>query len=194
MRLGSGLPGPAHAHDGRPDQQFPMNVTRRNFVRGCAKPWILVVEGEADLALALTRDLKAEGYIVEGVERGDEAARRLIESPPDLVILDWMLRAVSGPAVCIRLRAREATRMLPIILLSERSDEVARLRGFSAGADDFVAKPSSTPELMARVRALLRRSRPDLTEQLLIRGDLELNRETEECAGLARSPPQTDGI
>lgn len=155
-----------------------MNVTRRNFVPGCAKPCILVVEGEADLALALTRDLKAEGYIVEGVERGDEAARGLIELPPDLVILDWRLRAVSGPDICIRLRAREATRMLPIILLSERSDEVALLRGFSAGADDFVVKPFSTPELMARVRALLRRSRPDLTEQLLIRGDLELNRET----------------
>jgi len=155
-----------------------MNVTRRNFLRGSAPRSILVVEGDIDLALALTRDLKAEGYVVESIDRGDEAARRLIESPPDLVILDWMLWAVSGPEICIRLRAREATRMLPIILLSERSDEVARLRGFSAGADDFVAKPFSTPELMARVRALLRRSRPDLTDQLLIRGDLELNLKT----------------
>jgi len=119
-----------------------MNVTRRNFVRGLAPPSILVVEGDIDLALTLTRDLKAEGYVVESIDRGDEAARRLIESPPDLVIVDWMLRAVSGPEICIRLRASETTRILPIILLSERSDEVARLRGFSAGADDFVAKPT----------------------------------------------------
>ena len=121
-------------------------------------PRILVVEDEAALGLLLGYNLEAEGFIVERVERGDEAELRLEESPPDLVILDWMLPGVSGLEICRRLRAREATRTLPVIMLTARGEEGERVRGLSIGADDYVVKPFSVPELMARVRALLRRA------------------------------------
>jgi two-component system phosphate regulon response regulator PhoB len=130
------------------------------------------------LALALSHNLKTEGYVVESVDRGDEAVRKLADAPPDLVILDWMLAGISGPEICIRLRAEEATRTVPIIMLSARGEEFLRLRGFSAGADDFVVKPFSMPELMARVRALLRRSRANFADHLLTRGDLQLDHQT----------------
>jgi two-component system phosphate regulon response regulator PhoB len=142
----------------------------------------MIVEGDVSLAGALSRNLKTEGYVVESVDRGDEAVRMLADAPPALVILDWMLPGMSGPEICIRLRAQEATRMLPIIMLSAKGEEVLRLRGFSVGADDFVVKPFSMRELMARVGALLRRSRfaiADhlLTDHLLTRGDLQLDRQ-----------------
>jgi len=130
------------------------------------------------LALALSHNLKTEGYVVESVDRGDEAVRKLADAPPDLVILDWMLPGISGPEICIRLRAEEATRMLPIILLSAQGEEFLRLRGFSAGADDFIVKPFSMRELIARVRALLRRSRFAIAGHPLTRGDLQLDHQT----------------
>ena len=85
---------------------------------------------------ALSHNLKTEGYVVESVDRGDEAVRKLAAAPPDLVILDWMSSGMSGPEICTGLRAEGATRMLPIIMLSGRGEEVLRLRGFGAGADD----------------------------------------------------------
>ncbi|MFZ0558074.1 MAG: phosphate regulon transcriptional regulator PhoB [Methylovirgula sp.] len=142
-----------------------------------AAPRILVVEDEAALSLLLAYNLGAEGFAVERVERGDEAELRLIESPPDLVILDWMLPGVSGLEICRRMRAREATRTLPVIMLTARGDESERVRGLTIGADDYIVKPFSVPELMARVRALLRRSRPDRVAALLVAGDLTLDRE-----------------
>ena len=142
-----------------------------------AAPRILVVEDEAALSLLLTYNLEAEGFAVERVERGDEAELRLIESPPDLVILDWMLPGVSGLEICRRMRAREATRTLPVIMLTARGDESERVRGLTIGADDYIVKPFSVPELMARVRALLRRARPDRVAALLVAGDLALDRE-----------------
>jgi len=145
---------------------------------GANAPRILVVEDESDLALLLSYNLEAEGYAPESVERGDEAELRLMESPPDLVILDWMLPGVSGLEICRRLRAREATRTLPVIMLTARGEESERVRGLGVGADDYVVKPFSVPELMARVRALLRRSRPERVADRLTAGDLELNRET----------------
>ena len=93
--------------------------------------------------------------MVENVARGDEAELRLAENAPDLVILDWMLPGVSGLEICRRLRAREATRTLPVIMVTARGEEAERVRGLSVGADDYVVKPFSVPELMARVRALL---------------------------------------
>jgi two-component system, OmpR family, phosphate regulon response regulator PhoB len=158
-----------------------VNEVRRDPIRsgGAATlPRILVVEDEADIALLLTYNLEAEGYSAESVERGDEAELRLIESPPDLVILDWMLPGVSGLEICRRLRARDATRTLPVIMLTARGEEVERVRGLSVGADDYVVKPFSVPELMARVRALLRRSRPGRIADRLVAGDVELDRET----------------
>ena len=125
-----------------------------------AAPHILVVEDEQALGLLLSYNLEAEGFTVERVERGDEAELRLSELPPDLLILDWMLPGVSGLEICRRLRARETTRTLPVIMLTARGEEAERVRGLSVGADDYVVKPFSVPELMARVRSLLRRSGP----------------------------------
>jgi two-component system, OmpR family, phosphate regulon response regulator PhoB len=158
-----------------------MNEPRASII-GAASPGgaprILVVEDEAALGLLLGYNLEAEGYVVERVERGDEAELRLEESPPDLVILDWMLPGVSGLEICRRLRAREATRTLPVIMLTARGEEGERVRGLSVGADDYVVKPFSVPELMARVRALLRRARPERVAVRLSAGELELDRET----------------
>ncbi len=141
-------------------------------------PRILVVEDEASLALLLSYNLEAEGFQVEHVDRGDEAELRLAESEFDLVILDWMLPGVSGLEICRRLRARDETRDLPVIMLTARGEESERVRGLSVGADDYVVKPFSTPELMARVHALLRRARPERIASKLSAGDIDLDRET----------------
>ncbi len=141
-------------------------------------PRILVVEDEIDVALLITYNLEAEGYFAESVARGDEAELRLIESAPDLLILDWMLPGVSGIEICRRLRAREATRTLPVIMVTARQEESERVRGLAVGADDYVVKPFSVIELMARVRALLRRSRPERVAERLYAGDLDLDRLT----------------
>jgi two-component system phosphate regulon response regulator PhoB len=143
-----------------------------------AAPRILVVEDEASLSLLLSYNLEAEGYLVQRVDRGDEVEVLLAESLPDLIILDWMLPGVSGLEICRRLRARESTRDLPIIMLTARGEEAERVRGLSVGADDYVVKPFSLPELMARVRSLLRRSRPERLANRLKCGDIVLDRET----------------
>jgi two-component system phosphate regulon response regulator PhoB len=139
---------------------------------------ILIVEDEEPLALLLRYNLEAEGYDVETVTRGDEADTRLREKPPDLVVLDWMLPGLSGIELCRRLRARPETRPLPIIMLTARGEESERIRGLATGADDYVVKPFSVPELLARVRAILRRSKPDLIATVLRAGDIELDRGT----------------
>ena len=141
-----------------------------------APPRILVVEDEEALSMLLAYNLEAEGYVVERVMRGDEAELRLAEQPPDLVLLDWMLPAVSGLEICRRLRARDATRGLPVIMLTARGEEGERVRGLEVGADDYVTKPFSVPELLARVRSLLRRARPERIAELLTLGDIELDR------------------
>jgi two-component system, OmpR family, phosphate regulon response regulator PhoB len=165
-----------------------MREERREIIRSgtAASPKILVVEDEADLSLLLAYNLEAEGYVAECVERGDEAELRLAESPPDLLILDWMLPGVSGLEICRRLRARENNRTLPVIMLTARGEEGERVRGLSVGADDYVVKPFSVPELMARVRALLRRSRPERIAEKLSAGDLDLDRETKRVRRGAR--------
>ena len=156
-----------------------MNEGKPNPVRANgAAPRVLVVEDEEALGLLLTYNLEAEGFRVDRVERGDDAEMRLAENPPDLVILDWMLPGVSGFEICRRLRARENTKTLPVIMLTARGEESERVRGLSIGADDYVVKPFSVPELMARVRALLRRSRPERIANQLAAGDLMLDRET----------------
>ena len=157
-----------------------MSQLRRENLRAApiSAPRVLVVEDEADLALLLAYNLEAEGYVAETVERGDEAELRLAENPPDLVILDWMLPGVSGLEICRRVRARETSRAMPVIMLTARGEEAERIRGLSVGADDYVVKPFSVPELMARVRALLRRSRPERIAERLNAGDLDLDRET----------------
>ncbi|WP_136660011.1 phosphate regulon transcriptional regulator PhoB [Nitratireductor sp. XY-223] len=141
-------------------------------------PHITVVEDEEALSVLLRYNLEAEGYEVETVLRGDEAEIKLQERVPDLLILDWMLPGLSGIELCRRLRVRPETERLPIILLTARGEESERVRGLSTGADDYVVKPFSTPELMARVRALLRRVNPESISTVLKSGDIELDRET----------------
>jgi two-component system, OmpR family, phosphate regulon response regulator PhoB len=141
-------------------------------------PRILVVEDEIDVSLLISYNLEAEGYVVESVARGDEAELLLSENLPDLLILDWMLPGVSGIEICRRLRARETTRTLPVIMVTARCEESERVRGLAVGADDYVVKPFSVIELMARVHALLRRSRPERVAERLYVGDLDLDRLT----------------
>ncbi|MDO6966288.1 phosphate regulon transcriptional regulator PhoB [Rhizobium alvei] len=142
------------------------------------QPRIMVVEDEEALGTLLSYNLEAEGYDVEVITRGDEADIRLQERVPDLLILDWMLPGVSGIELCRRLRMRSETERLPVIMLTARGEESERVRGLSTGADDYVVKPFSTPELMARVKAMLRRVRPSTISSLLKCGDVELDRET----------------
>ncbi len=157
-----------------------MNETSKAIVRpnAATAPRILIVEDEIDVALLLAYNLEAEGYVVESVSRGEDAELRLAENAPDLVILDWVLPGVSGIEICRRLRAREATSTLPIIMVTARGEEAERVRGLAVGADDYVVKPFSVIELMARVRALLRRSRPERIAERLYVGDLDLDRLT----------------
>lgn len=138
---------------------------------------IMVVEDEEPLGVLLRYNLEAEGYSVEIVTRGDEAELRLQESVPDLLILDWMLPGVSGIELCRRLRMRPETERLPIIMLTARGEESDRVRGLSTGADDYLVKPFSTPELIARVRALMRRARPEVLSSVLRVGDIVLDRD-----------------
>jgi two-component system phosphate regulon response regulator PhoB len=139
---------------------------------------ILIAEDEESLTLLLRYNLEAEGYEVEVVARGDEAELRLREEIPDLVLLDWMLPGLSGIELCRRIRLRRETERLPVIILTARGEESDRVRGLATGADDYVTKPFSVPELLARVRALLRRAKPGQVANLLAAGDIELDRET----------------
>jgi two-component system, OmpR family, phosphate regulon response regulator PhoB len=115
------------------------------------------VEDEEPLILLLRYNLEAEGYAVDVAMHGDEAGLKIEEQLPDLIVLDWMIPGVSGIELCRRLRARPDTAQLPIIMLTARGDESERVRGLATGADDYVVKPFSVRELLARIQALLRR-------------------------------------
>jgi two-component system phosphate regulon response regulator PhoB len=141
-----------------------------------ARPHILVVEDEDSLATLLQYNLDKEGFRVGLCADGEEALILVDEKQPDLVILDWMLPTVSGIEVCRRLRQRPATRNLPIIMLTARTEESDRIRGLDTGADDYVVKPFAMSELCARVRAVLRRIRPGLAEDQVSRGDIVIDR------------------
>ncbi len=144
--------------------------------RGAIMPRIMIVEDEEPLVLLLRYNLQAEGYEVDTCNRGDEAEVRLLEELPDLLLLDWMLPGLSGIELCRRLRSRPQTEHLPIVMLTARGEETERVRGLATGADDYVTKPFSTPELMARIRGLLRRSKPEKVSAMLRAGALELDR------------------
>jgi two-component system, OmpR family, phosphate regulon response regulator PhoB len=147
---------------------------------------IMIVEDEEPLTLLLRYNLEAEGYAVDTAARGDEAEVKLKEAAPDLVVLDWMLPGMSGIELCRRLRARPETERLPIIMLTARGEESERIRGLATGADDYIVKPFSVPELVARIRALLRRARPERVASKLAAGDLELDRETRRVSRATR--------
>jgi two-component system phosphate regulon response regulator PhoB len=139
-------------------------------------PHVLVVEDEAALADLIRYNLAAEGLRVTIAGSGEEAELLVSEDAFDLVVLDWMLPGVSGLEFCRRLRKGEATRTLPIIMLTARGEEADRVRGLSTGADDYVVKPFSVPEILARVKALLRRAAPQRVAETLQRGDILLDR------------------
>ena len=131
------------------------------------KPRILIVEDEEALAEVLRYNFDREGFDPVVVTDGEEAILAVEEQQPDLVLLDWMLPGTSGLTVCQRLRRRAETRSLPIIMLTARVEEADRIRGLESGADDYVVKPFSPIELVARVRAVLRRAHPALAEEKL---------------------------
>ena len=140
-------------------------------------PRILIVEDEDALTLLLRYNLEKAGYDVETTARGDDAEVRLKEGLPDLVVLDWMLPGLSGIELCRRLRQRVDTRQLPVLMLTARGEESERVRGLSTGADDYIVKPFSIPELLARVQALLRRASPERVADVLAFGDIAIDRE-----------------
>ena len=139
------------------------------------KPRVLIVEDEDAQAEVLRYNFDREGFEVLLAGDGDEAMLAAEEQQPDLVLLDWMLPGTSGISVCQQLRARPETRALPIIMLTARSEEGDRIRGLDSGADDYVVKPFSPSELVARVRAVLRRARPALSEERLICGEIVMD-------------------
>lgn len=139
-------------------------------------PYILVVEDEDALATLLDYNLMKEGFRVERAADGEEALLRVAEEPPDLIVLDWMLPRVSGVEVCRQLRASPETRRTPVLMLTARGEEADKVRGLDTGADDYVVKPFAMSELVARIRALLRRTRPELVDERLEYADLVLDR------------------
>lgn len=141
-------------------------------------PHILVVEDEASQREVLVYNLQAEGYRVSQAGNGEEAMLIVSEDPPDVIVLDWMMPHLSGIEVCRRIKTAPDTRAIPIIMLSARTEEVDRVRGLETGADDYVIKPYSVSEFMARVRAQLRRVRPSTVGQMLTYGDIKLDAET----------------
>src|SRR5437763_1945970 len=140
------------------------------------KPSILVAEDEGALVTLLRYNLEREGYRVLEARDGEEALLVAAEEQPDLVVLDWMLPQLSGIEVCRRLRGRQETRNVPIIMLTARGEESDRIRGLDTGADDYLTKPFSMTELLARLRAVLRRIRPSLAEDGVQVGANEMDR------------------
>ena len=142
------------------------------------QPNVLIVEDEPAQREVLAYNLEAEGFRVSRAENGEEALLLIAEEAPDLIVLDWMLPNVSGIEVCRQLKMRADTRGVPVIMLSARSEEVDKVRGLETGADDYIIKPYSIVELMARVRAQLRRTRPSTVGGRLEYEDIVLDSET----------------
>ena len=142
-----------------------------------AQPQILLVEDEPAQREILAYNLESEGFDVRRAENGEEAILLVAEALPDLIILDWMMPLLSGIEVCRQLKTREDTRNIPVIMLSARSEEVDTVRGLETGADDYIVKPYSMRELMARVRTQLRRVRPASSGAALSYADITLDTE-----------------
>ena len=137
---------------------------------------VLVVEDEEALSQLLKYNLEKEGYRVSLAHDGEEAMVVADEVKPDLVLLDWMLPKAPGIEVCRQLRARQDTRNTPIVMLTARDEEADRIRGLDTGADDYISKPFSMVELLARLRAVMRRIRPGLAEDKVRVGDIVMDR------------------
>jgi two-component system phosphate regulon response regulator PhoB len=136
---------------------------------------ILVVEDEPPLIEVLRYNLESEGFRVSVATDGEDGLLMVAEEAPDLIILDWMLPKLSGIEVCRRLRSPTMNNRIPIIMLTARGEEGDRVRGLESGADDYIVKPFSPAELIARVRAVLRRAEPSLSEDKLAYGGIEMD-------------------
>lgn len=143
-----------------------------------SQPVVLLVEDEPAQREVLAYNLEAEGFRVVKAANGEEALLAVDEDRPDIIILDWMMPELSGIEVCRRLKVRPETRSIPILLLSARAEEVDRIRGLETGADDYIVKPYSVLELMARARVQLRRVRPSSIGVVLEFDDITLDPET----------------
>ena len=139
------------------------------------KPLVLIVEDEAPLVTMLRYNLEREGFAVDEAADGEEALLRIAEHRPDVVLLDWMLPLVSGLEVCRQIRRAPTTRSLPVIMLPARGEEGDRIRGLDSGADDYVVKPFSPSELVARLRAVIRRTQPSTADEVLRYADLVMD-------------------
>jgi len=139
-------------------------------------PRVLVIEDDAAIAELVRYNLEAEGLRPTVAATGEEAELQVAEDTFDLIVLDWMLPGLSGIELCRRLRRRESTRSVPILMLTARGEEADRVRGLSTGADDYVVKPFSVAEMVARVKALLRRAAPERMADSLRAGDIVLDR------------------
>jgi len=139
------------------------------------KPLILIVEDEPPQAELLSYNLEREGYRTRVASDGDEALAMTSEDPPDLIVLDWMMPEISGIEVCRQLRRRADAKNLPIIMLTARGEESDRVRGLDSGADDYMIKPYSPAEMVARIRALLRRTRPGFSDESLEYGGIVMD-------------------
>ena len=144
-------------------------------MRAGMQPLVLIVEDEVDQVTLLTYNLEKEGFRTVASYDGEEALLVAAEQKPDLILLDWMLPHRSGLEVCRQLRRSARTRDLPIIMLTARGEETDRVRGLDSGADDYLVKPFSTGELVARMRAVLRRAAPRMTDEILGYGDVEMD-------------------
>jgi two-component system phosphate regulon response regulator PhoB len=158
------------------------------------QPLVLIVEDEAPLVTMLRYNLEREGFAVEAASDGEEALLRIAERRPDAVLLDWMLPLVSGLEVCRRLRRGAHTRSLPVIMLTAKGEEGDRIRGLDSGADDYVVKPFSPSEVVARLRAVIRRARPELDGDVLryadVAMDLAAHRVTRAGRGVHLGPTE----
>src|SRR5215510_6278399 len=145
-------------------------------IRGTTDATVLIVEDESALSTLLRYNLEREGYRVFEARDGEEALIVADEAKPDLVILDWMLPQLSGIEVCRRLRGRGHMRNVPIVMLTARGEEPDRIRGLDTGADDYIVKPFSMNEMLARLRAVMRRVRPSLVEDVMTVGEITIDR------------------
>jgi two-component system, OmpR family, phosphate regulon response regulator PhoB len=152
-------------------------------------PYVIVVEDEAALATLLQYNLEKEGYEVAIASDGEEALLMVSERVPDMIVLDWMLPKLSGIEVCRCLRADKSTPNIPIIMLTARSEEDERVRGLDTGADDYITKPFALSELLARIRAVLRRAKPSLIEESLHCGNMVLDRSTHKVLRHGKEVP-----
>jgi len=157
-----------------------------DMIQGVAKPTILVVEDEVPLLTLLRYNLEKQGFRVEEAADGQEALNRVAEGRPDLVLLDWMLPALSGLEVCRQLRRRPATRDLPIIMVTARTEEQDAVRALDIGADDYITKPFVMDGLLARIRALLRRSGTVATKGSLAFHDLAMDQDAHRVSRAGR--------